>query len=215
MRVFLPSRLIILLAVLYLANGLARPAAAQPQRCFANGDVVSFDGVASPGRSPSQWVLNLARAVCIGDHDVSAVRIIGTPPPLGIPLELTGRLTLGRSAAQSTLFVALVVRSGRKVRTTENSAPLPPRAPAAPRETCNAPPYGGTVADYRAFVQRFANIIKPEKILAGVCNAKFGNAPRDGLHRLGLSDAKIDSESTEHLAAETIAALKDLVNTIE
>ena len=46
-------------------------------------------------------------------------------------------------------------------------------------------------------------------------NAKFGHAPRDGLHKLGISDSKIQSESTEQLAEETIHALKNLVNTIE
>ena len=80
---------------------------------------------------------------------------------------------------------------------------------------CDVPPYGGTRTDYQAFVHHFGHIINPPKILAGICNAKFGHAPRDGLHKLGFSDAKIESESTEQLAAETIHALKTLVNTIE
>jgi hypothetical protein len=43
----------------------------------------------------------------------------------------------------------------------------------------------------------------------------LGKAPRNGLHKLGFTDAKIESESTEHLATDTVAALKNLVNTIE
>ncbi|HEY6579120.1 MAG TPA: hypothetical protein VIY09_07335 [Rhizomicrobium sp.] len=219
-------------AICAVALGIQARAPAEPLRCFGNGDVVTFGGIASPGARGFAWVLNLSRPICVmrdlssGGTDISAIRIIGTPPPLGVPLELTGKLLLGRSVAESRLFVALVVTSGRKVHTTESIAPVQqtapaPRTPPAPQgapmrgESCNVPPYGGTAADYNAFVQRFGRIVRPEKILAGVCNAKFGNAPRDGLHKLGFTDARINSESTEHLAAETIAALKNLVNTIE
>lgn len=93
---------------------------------------------------------------------------------------------------------------------------MPRRAPQArAAENCDAPPYGGTAADYHAFVQRFGRIVKPEKMLADICRAKFGNSPRDRLHKLGLTDAKINSENTEQLAEDTIVALKNLVNKLE
>lgn len=229
----------------------ANPVSAQTSRCFENGDIVTFDGVASAGATRSQWLLNLSRPICVArgkasrGADISTIRIIGTPPPLGIPLELMGKLMLGRSAVDSAMYVALVVIRGRKIRTAQSIAPAPRSAPAqpsvpAPRvapsphvasarvapaperepaalaaENCNAPPYGGTPADYHAFVRRFGRIVKPDKILADVCNAKFGNSPRDQLHRLGLTDAKINSENTEDLAADTIVALKTLVNKLE
>ena len=196
---------------------------AQPARCFGDGDIVAFEGTASPGEHRSGWMLNLSRPVCVGSREISLIRIIGTPPPLGIPLELTGKLLLGRTARDTSMFVALSVIRGRKVRAADSVPPAEPAsrriAPSVPLRTaeaqCDSPPYGGTQTDYQAFVRRFGRIIKPSKILAGICNAKFGNASRDGLHKLGFSDAKIESESTEHLAAETIAALKTLVNTIE
>jgi hypothetical protein len=214
------ARALVALGMVLLACVLAPEAPAQSSRCFENGDVVAFDGMASHGARPGEWALNLPRPICVA-RDVSAsgtnitrIRIIGTPPPLGVPLELTGKLVLGHSAAESTMIVALVVSSGRKFRTTESTAP---HGAPAPRfaERCDGPPYGGSSMDYQAFVQRFGRIVRPERILAGICKAKFGDSPRDGLHRLGLTDAKIDSENTERLAADTIVALKNLVNTIE
>ena len=198
-------------------------APAQSFHCFGDGDLVTFEGTASPGERGSTWRLNLARPACIDRREISSLRIIGTPPPFGIPLELTGKLLLGRAARDMSMFVALSVIRGRKVRAAGSVPPPEPAsrriAPLPPLRTaeaqCDSPPYGGTQTDYQAFVRRFGRIIKPSKILAGICNAKFGNAPRDGLHKLGFSDAKIETESTEHLAAETIAALKTLVNTIE
>lgn len=214
------------------------PASAQPSRCVANGDIVTFEGVASPNMDAahrSGWVLHLSRPICVTRRSphapaekIFAIRIIGTPPPLNIPLQLTGKLLLGGTLPGPTMFAALAVISGRKEQTTASQPParsLPSRTPvlppssATPRQAsnarCDAPPYGGTQADYQAFVSRFGRIIKPQKILAGICNAKFGNASRDGLHKLGLGDAKIDSESTERLGGDTIIALKNLVNTIE
>jgi len=198
------------------ALALSAPATAQPGRCFESGDVVVFDGIATPAENRSQWVLRLAHPICAGKKKISAIRIIGTPPPLGIPLELTGKLMLGRGASESAMFVALVVSRGRKLHAIPPvAAPARNEAAQGAGDRCSAPPYGGTKSDYQAFVRHFADIIKPEKILSGICNAKFGNAPRNGLHKLGFTDARIDSESTEHLAGETIAALKHLVNTIE
>lgn len=206
-----------------LAAGLATSTIAHPSRCLENGTVVTFDGVAArtPEGEPSQWLLSLSQPICVaqapaGQREISTIRIIGTPPPLGIPLELTGKLLLGRSASESRMFVALVVKSGRKVMQPGSATRQAPRSPESKTAgRCDAPPYGGTMTDYQSFVGRFGRIIRPDKILGGICNAKFGGASRAGLHKLGFADAKIDSESTEHLAAETIVALKSLVNAVE
>lgn len=220
------------IGAMIVVTALAEPIKARSDQCFANGDVVSFEGIASPGTNRSLWMLNLSRPICVtrahplsaGAH-ISGIRIIGTPPPLGIPLELTGKLMLGRSPSASTMFVALVVTSGRKVRVT-SPVSRPARSisraadSGAPQERtaderCGGPPYGGIMAGYQAFVRRFGRIIQLQKTLTGICNAKFGSAARDGLHKLGLTDAKIDCENTERLAGETITALKTLVSTIE
>lgn len=223
------------LACAALAGGA--PASAQPSGCIANGAIVTFEGVASGENGAANhraWVLHLPQPICVmpSRHSpaerVFAIRIIGTPPPLGVPLQLTGKLLLGGSSSGPTMFAALAVISGRRERAIASLPParpvpiparvLPPsraRPAQAANARCDAPPYGGTQTDYQAFVSRFGRIIKPQKILAGICNAKFGSASRDGLHKLGFRDARIDSESTERLAADTIVALKSLVNTIE
>jgi len=212
----------------------APPATAQSPRCLANGDIATLDGIASLAARDTrvqEWDLHLDHPVCIArlsnqarDEELRIIRIIGMPPPLGIPLQLTGKVLLAKTAP--SMFAALVVISGRRARAVAEpllpSRPLPapqalplasPAQKAAAR--CEAPPYGGTLTDYKTFVERFGAIIKPQKILAGICNAKFGSASREGLHKLGFSDAKIQSENTEQLAVETIVALKTLVKTIE
>lgn len=208
-------------ATLILAGSVVVASGQQPG-CFRNGDIVGVEGSASPGPVASQWVLNLPRPVCIAGRVVSDIRIIGVPPPLGVPLELTGKLLIGRDIRDARIFAALAVIRGRRIRQAASvpgaAAPFrpPPSAPQPRRmPTCDSPPYGGTPADYRNFVGRFGKIINPGKILAGICKAKFANASRAGLYKLGLSDAKINAESTERLAAETVVALKELVNTIE
>jgi hypothetical protein len=220
--------------LLWAALGASMPAWAQTPRCVANGDIVTFEGVASTDAQaralPPGWVLHLSRPICVLRRSrrapvekIFAIRIIGTPPPLGVPLQLTGKLLVGGTSPGPTMFAALAVISGRKLREAENGPPPAPSSgrisPSAPPqnadERCDAPPYGGSQTDYQAFVRRFSRVISPARILVGICNAKFGRSPRDGLHKLGFSDAKIESESTERLAAETIAALKTLVNTIE
>ena len=149
---------------------------------------------------------------------LSTIRIIGTPPPLGVPLELTGKILLGPGRNDTRMFAALSVIRGRKMRQPRPQQPsnAPPPAPARATEAeCDKPPYGGTEADYQTFARAYGRIITPARILSGVCKAKFGQASRDGLHKLGFSDGKIQSESTEQLAGETIVALKKLVKTIE
>ncbi len=116
-------------ATLALVAAFAAEAPAQHAACIQDGEIVTFDGVATsgariPNASRSAWVLNLRRPICVLrnipfspgpiQEAISAIRIIGTPPPLGVPLQLTGKLLLGRSAPDATLFVALEVIHGRK-----------------------------------------------------------------------------------------------------
>jgi hypothetical protein len=77
---------------------------------------------------------------------------------------------------------------------------------------CNAPPYGGTVAKFQAFVQNFGALVVPTKILPAICNAKFGGADRTGLYNLGFTDQDIDSKDTEDLGVQMIIALKNLAD---
>ena len=79
---------------------------------------------------------------------------------------------------------------------------------------CNAPPSGGTVNGYKAFVKNFGSVVPPVKILGSVCNAKFGG-DRTGLYNLGFTDADIDSKDTATLAADVVMAMKDLVDKVK
>jgi hypothetical protein len=77
---------------------------------------------------------------------------------------------------------------------------------------CNAPPYGGTIAEFQAFVKNFGALVVPTKILPAICNAKFGGADRTGLYNLGFTDQDIDSKDTEDLGVQMIIALKNLAD---
>jgi hypothetical protein len=77
---------------------------------------------------------------------------------------------------------------------------------------CSAPPYGGTVAGFQAFVKNFGHIVVPTQTLPAICNAKFSGAPRTGLYNLGFTDQQIDTKSTEDLAVDMIFALKNLAD---
>src|SRR6266446_2190308 len=74
---------------------------------------------------------------------------------------------------------------------------------------CAAPPYGGSPDKYRAFVNTYAKALDdPGKVLAEVCEMKFGGADRAPLHKLGISDAQIDAKATSDLAAAAVDAGK-------
>lgn len=77
---------------------------------------------------------------------------------------------------------------------------------------CSAPPYGGTVAGFQAFVKNFGHIVVPTNTLPAICNAKFSGASRTGLYNLGFTDQQIDTTSTEELAVDMIIALKNLAD---
>jgi len=79
----------------------------------------------------------------------------------------------------------------------------------------NAPPYGGTVEEYKAFVTNFGAVVVPAKILKGICDAKYGGADRTGLYNLGFTDEDIDSKGTEDLAVDMVIALKQLADKIK
>jgi hypothetical protein len=57
---------------------------------------------------------------------------------------------------------------------------------------CNAPPYGGSVAEFKAFVESFGQIVTPATILPSICMAKFGGESRNALYNLGFTDEQID-----------------------
>lgn len=76
---------------------------------------------------------------------------------------------------------------------------------------CDAPPYGGTIAGFKAFVKDFGAIVVPANVLPAVCNAKFGG-DRTALYNLGFTDHDIDAKDTEELAVEMIVKLNKLMN---
>jgi hypothetical protein len=90
-------------------------------------------------------------------------------------------------------------------------------APAAGADDlqCNAPPYGSTMIEFRAFVKDYGNIVVPTNLLAAVCNAKYGTASRAALYNLGLSDEEIDAKDTVILAFDMIVAKTRLADALK
>jgi hypothetical protein len=80
---------------------------------------------------------------------------------------------------------------------------------------CNAPPYGATMTEFKAFVRDYGNIIVPTHVLAAVCNAKYGAASRAALYNLGLTDEEIDAKDTVVLAFDMIVAKTRLADALK
>jgi hypothetical protein len=80
---------------------------------------------------------------------------------------------------------------------------------------CNVPPYGGTVAEYKAFVANFGQYVVPARVLSSMCNMKFSGTPRTALYNLGFTDADIDAKDTEDLAVDMLSAARDLARKAE
>lgn len=77
---------------------------------------------------------------------------------------------------------------------------------------CSAPPYGGTVTGFQAFVKYFGHVVVPTKVLPALCNMKFGGSDRTALYNLGFTDQQIDEKKTEDLAVDMVMALKNLAD---
>ena len=80
---------------------------------------------------------------------------------------------------------------------------------------CNAPPYGSTMTEFRAFVKDYGNIIAPPHLLASVCNAKYGAESRKALYNLGFTDEEIDAKDTVVLAFDVIVAKTRLADALK
>jgi len=98
-----------------------------------------------------------------------------------------------------------------------DASPTPPAVPSQASgvgdRRCNAPPYGGTVAGYKAFIKDIGPLLdNPAKMLAGICNVKFGHANRTAMYNLGFTDEEIRTKDTADLAVEMVQALKNLVD---
>ena len=75
---------------------------------------------------------------------------------------------------------------------------------------CSTPPYGGSVATYKAFIKNFGPLLDdPTRMLSGVCDAKFGG-DRTALYNLGFTNADIDTRDTADLAVEVIGAIRNI-----
>jgi hypothetical protein len=80
---------------------------------------------------------------------------------------------------------------------------------------CNAPPYGSTMTEFKAFVRDYGNIVVPNRVLAAVCNAKYGNASRAALYNLGFTDQEIDARDTVILTFDMIVAKTRLADALK
>jgi hypothetical protein len=80
---------------------------------------------------------------------------------------------------------------------------------------CDAPPYGGSVTNYKAFVKNFGVLLDdPTKMLAQICRVKFEHADRSSVYNLGFTDQEIETKDTADLAIQMIEALKNLADKI-
>lgn len=97
------------------------------QTCYKHGDTVTVRGSASKatmdraGTGKDVWILTTASPLCTyqaGDaapqEMISQLQIVGTPPPAGVPLELTGELVT-REDERFALNHRIRVKHGRKL----------------------------------------------------------------------------------------------------
>jgi hypothetical protein len=205
------------------------PDTAKSRECYHDRDVVTLRGlaeletIADTGRpSVSSQVLVMTESVCMRqklswssvEHafDVSRVRIVGAPPPIGSPISLTGRLDLAKPVDASAVSASLVVLHGKRLSTADIGVPVNESRGGATVPRCDAPPYGGTDAEFKAYVKNFGFLAVPTKILSAVCNAKYNGASRTGLYNVGLTDEEIDRESAEDVAVDLLVGAKNLVD---
>jgi hypothetical protein len=68
---------------------------------------------------------------------------------------------------------------------------------------CSAPPYGDTVANFKAFIAKYQAIDATSmvSILEHTCRAKFAGGDRRPLYTVGLTDQEIDAGSTAAVAS--------------
>lgn len=97
----------------------------------------------------SVWLLGTDRPICVvesedgiaapQERNVSRLQIVGKPPPTGVAIELTGKLSTGNITQYYAESTAIVVTSGRRIETatkqqatTERATTKPPIAGSAP-----------------------------------------------------------------------------------
>ena len=127
--------------------------------CYNHGDVITVQGVATAqplklanGQVTQGWVLVTDRPICLmkssegnnASHEigVSRLQIVGQPPPVGVLIELTGRLSAGNISRDADL-TALVVISGHRIAaaTPRQVTPsLPAPVSQAPMRAPNSAP---------------------------------------------------------------------------
>ena len=77
---------------------------------------------------------------------------------------------------------------------------------------CNAPPYGSTEIEFKAFVKNFGIFVEPADLLQKVCRAKYSGTNRETFYNLGFTDHEIDEKSTADLAVDLIVRTKEFLD---
>jgi hypothetical protein len=138
------------------------PSQAKPKTagCYRDGEIITIQGVATAqslelanGSMQKVWLLVTDRPVCIVESitgtdtsqriSVSRLQIIGQPPPAGVAIELTGKLSTGNITQWYAESTAIVVNTGRRIE-----APQPPAVQSA------APPIDETAMKATAMQAR-------------------------------------------------------------
>jgi uncharacterized protein YecT (DUF1311 family) len=111
--------------------GLTRNESLSSSGCYNDGDVITVQGAAAAqplklanGQVTQGWFLITDRPICLikftggnnASHEISLSRlqIVGQPPPVGVSIELTGRISAG-NISRDTDSTALVVIRGHRI----------------------------------------------------------------------------------------------------
>jgi hypothetical protein len=86
----------------------------------------------------------------------------------------------------------------------------------ASTQICDRPPYGMTVAGFKAAVKDIFEPlgIVPTKFLPVLCMAKFGGGDRASFYNLGLTDHDIDSDSMDQLVIDYLNAVRQFTQSV-
>ncbi len=117
-------------------------------RCYGDGDTIIMQGTASPrsftladGSITVAWVLTTTIPVCISspgaqDSQVSRFQVIGSKPPEGEIIELTGKLSTGNFTQNYTESNAIKVISGRRISNASTAPSLSSNPPGTASFDC-------------------------------------------------------------------------------
>jgi hypothetical protein len=83
---------------------------------------------------------------------------------------------------------------------------------------CDAPPYGTTDNNYKAYAMSFAPSLGQDtvdKFIAMMCRIKYKEADRSGMYKVGITDKDIDKKDTPDLAIDLMKGVQKVLRSNE